>query len=984
MKNLRGLLLGSAALALLPAASALAQEDVIVVTGIKGSLKQSLDVKREAEQVVDAISAEDVGKFPDTNLAESLQRITGVAIDRSGGEGQFITVRGLGPEFNVVTLNGRILATDNPGREFSFDVLSSDVLQRAEVYKTATPNLQSGGIGSLVNIVTARPLDAGTSFTLNAAGLYDTLREEFSPQFSGVASWENDAGTVGFLIGASYSDRKSQEDSSFTNGFALRTGDQTVAAPESSTGLDATDLGALPDGARVQQQVVHRRDIQERERLTINATGQFSDGDRFTLTVDGLYTSFDVNSFATEFSGFFSPPFIDPVVDANGTVVSFSRPGEDFLARNPLLNVPDAATTVTPLDANVGLSQNDNVINAPNDRDAETYAFGGNLDYDLSDNFNANLDVAYSRATRTSVNPFVVIGALAPSSPLIELSNDDGISTISNIVGATDTSIQRLHFVNVNRTEVEDTVFQAKFDGTWTIDKGILRDIAFGAFFTDREKIQDTFDNFSPTQGADVFCAFCGYNVAPQSTGFLSPFSFDGFLDGVSGANTVPPEILGFSFADAFAQLNDTASINDPARNGLSTTEDPDGNPVTDFADSARGLNNADLIARRDAAGGSIFGFYEPEFNPGASFQVEETVYAAYFNTQWGGDFNGDLPWSANLGFRVAITETNSTGVDQPVIEFRESDGDTQLAPVFGPATTVSIENRYVNFLPSFNLKVEPTDNTVVRLAYSETVTRPTLTELGVANSFGGRSNAPTSTGGNPFLEAFEATNYDVSFEYYFGDTGFIGIAGFHKEFENFIESQTLPVAGVVVIPAGNVGNTTGMDLPVDVTFQDTRDRNGETGSITGFEAAFQTSFENLPAPWDGLGTQLNYTYVTSEIDRQEGTPVADCDYNGLSPHSFNATVFYEKGPIQGRVAYNYRDEFLFQCFAEFSEPRQREAFGQFDFSAAYDINDMFQIYAEGINILGADTRDFSRFQNRFLTYSDTGSRYLVGVRAAF
>ncbi|MEL6370926.1 MAG: TonB-dependent receptor [Pseudomonadota bacterium] len=956
MRLLRGFLLSSATVALMPVTNAIAQDeatDEIVVTGIRGSLQQSLDVKRGSEQVVDAISAEDVGKFPDTNLAEALQRITGVAIDRSGGEGQFITVRGLGPEFNAVTLNGRTLATDNPGREFSFDVLSSDVLQRAEVYKTSTPNLQSGGIGALVNIVTARPLETGTSFSANAAGLYDTLRDEFSPQFSGVGSWRNDDATIGFLLGASYSNRRAQEDSSFTNGFALRTGDTTIAAPESSAGLTMADLGELPDGARVQQQVVHRRDVQDRERLTINATGQISDGDRFTFTLDGLYTSFDVDSFATEFSGFFSPPFIDPQLDENGTVISFSRPGEDFLARNP-----DLAGVTGP-------SQNDNVINAPNDRDAETFAIGGNFDWDLTSAFNAELDIAYSRATRESVNPFVVLGALAPASPLIESVSNDGISTITNIVGATDTSIQRLHFVNVTRTEVEDEIFEAKFNGTWTIDRGFLQDISFGGFFTDREKGQDQFDNFSPTQGAGIFCAYCGYTVDFDDS-ILSEFSFDGFLDGVDGANTVPAATLTSSFEAAFAALNDPANIADPNRTGRST------------------IGDDELLARQAAAGNSIFGFFEPDFNPAASFAVDETVYATYFNTQWGGDFDGELPWSANLGFRVAITETTSTGVDQPVIEFRESVGDTQLSPIFGPATTVSIDNRYVNFLPSFNLKVEPTENTVVRLAYSETVTRPTLTELGVANSFGGRSNAPTSTGGNPFLEAFESTNYDVSFEYYFGDTGFFGIQGFHKEFDNFIESQTLPVPGVVVIPAGNAGNTTGADLPINVDFQDTRDRNGETGSITGVELAFQMAFESLPAPWDGFGTQLNYTYVTSEIDRQEGTPVADCDYNGLSPHSFNATGFYEKGPLQARLSYNYRDEFLFQCFSNFSEPRQREAFGQLDFSTAFDINDNFQVYAEGINITGSDTRDFSRFSNRFLTYSRTGSRYLVGVRAKF
>jgi len=744
----------------------------------------------------------------------------------------------------------------------------------------------------------------------------------------------------------------------------LRAGDQTIDAPESSTGLDATNFGTLPAGARLQQQVVHSRDVQDRERLTINGTAQFAPTDNFTFTADGLYTRFDIESFATQFSGFFGPPFINPIVDANGTVVSFSRPGDDFLARNPLLNVPNAGTTPDPNDANVGLSQNDNVITS-NNRLAETIAFGGNFDWDVNEAFNAKLDISYSRATRDGTNPFVVLGALAPASPLIELSNDDGISTITNIVGATDRSIQRLHFVNVNRTEVEDEVFEAKFDGTWSVDRGPLREIGFGAIFTDRSKTQDVFDNFSPTQGAGIFCAFCGYTVA-FDTSILQEFAFDGFLDGVSGAETVPPAILNATFADAFAQLNDPTNIADPNRSGRST------------------LSDADLLARQAAAGDSIFGFFEPEFNPGASFAVDETIYATYFNSTWGGDFGGELPWSANAGFRVAITETASSGVDQPVIEFRESVGDTQLSPIFGPSTPVTIENRYVNFLPSFNLKVEPTDNTAVRLAFSETLTRPTLTELGVANSFAGRSNAPTSTGGNPFLESFESTNYDVSFEYYFGDTGFIGLAGFHKEFDNFIESQTLPVPGTVVIPVGNVGNTTAADLPVDVTFQDTRDRNGETGSISGVEVAFQTTFETLPAPWDGFGTQVNYTYVTSEIDRQEGTPVSDCDYNGLSPHSFNISGFYEKGPIQARLAYNYRDEFLFQCFSDFSEPRQREAFGQLDFSAAFDVNDNFQVFAEGINLLDSDTRDFSRFQNRFLTFSDTGSRYLIGVRGSF
>ena len=985
------MIIGASVAALMYSGSAIAQDasetgetadertlQTVTVKGIRGSLKASLDVKRDSNQIVDAVSAEDVGKFPDSNVAESLQRITGVAIDRSGGEGQFITVRGLGPEFNTVLLNGRTIATDNDGREFSFDVLSSDIIQRAEVFKTATPNLQSGGIGSTVNIVTARPFDRpGQSFTASVAGTYDTLREEASPDLTAVGSWTNEDRTFGFLLGASYSDRAIQEDSSFTNGYALRSGDDSVPFPVTSTGLvdiapsddpavadppglnGPTDaIQPLAEGARVQQQVVHSRDIQDRERLTINGAAQFRPNDRLTFTLDGLYSEFDVQSFATQFSGFFSPPFIDPVIAQNGTVTSFSRPGQDFAANNPAIA------------GLVGLSQNDNVVTS-NNRLAETYQIGGNVEWEFSDSLTFEFDVSASNAQRDGTNPFIVIGALAPTSPLIELPNDNGISTITNLSGLTDTSIQRLHFVNVDRNVVEDDVLEFQGHGKWEIDRGPLAAIGFGASYTDREKTRDNFTNFSPTQGGDIFCAYCGYNVALQNPGILSPFSFDGFLSGVAGSGQVPSQILGFSIADAFAELNDTANITDPNRNGLTGAD--------------RAANDADLIARRDAAGNSVFGFYTPEFNPGGSFGVEEEITSFYANSEWEGDFGGDLPWAANFGFRLARTELVSSGFDQPVLLFRETPGDTQLLVDFGPTTAVSVENDYINFLPSANVKLEPTEDTVLRFSYSQTVTRPTLTALGVNNTFGGRSNAPTSGGGNPQLEAFESSNWDASFEWYFDDVSYFSIAGFYKDFENFLEEGVLTVPGQVEIPVGNQQNLDGpAPILVDVDFQDRRTRNGETGSITGLEIAYQRTFEQLPEPWDGLGAAANYTYVTSNIDRAEGTAAVDCDYNGLSPHSFNVSGFYEKDGISARLAYNYRDEFLFECNSDFSEPRNREAFGQLDFSASYDVNDTFQIFFEGINITDEDTRDFSRFENRFLTYSDTGSRYQLGVRASY
>lgn len=217
--------------------------DDIVVTGIRASLRSSVAIKRNADNIVDSIAAEDVGKFPDNNVAESLQRITGVAIDRSGGEGQFITVRGLGPEFNTVLVNGRIMATDNDGREFSFDVLSSNMIQRTDVYKTSLPQLQEGGIGATVNVVTARPLDGRSGFHLSAAagGIYDTLAKKLSPDLSAVGSWTTQDKTFGVVLSGSYTNRRSQNDNVNIGGWIL--GPQgTINAPATATGLTADAL----------------------------------------------------------------------------------------------------------------------------------------------------------------------------------------------------------------------------------------------------------------------------------------------------------------------------------------------------------------------------------------------------------------------------------------------------------------------------------------------------------------------------------------------------------------------------------------------------------------------------------------------------------------------------------------------------------------------------------------------------------------------
>jgi iron complex outermembrane recepter protein len=891
--------------------------DEIVVTGIRGSLQRSQDLKRNSDQIVDAISAEDVGKFPDANIAESLQRITGVSIDRSGGDGQFISVRGLGPEFNNVLVNGRTLATDNPGREFSFDVLSADLIQKSEVYKSSQANLQEGGIGATVNISTPRPFDfKDTKFSFAAGGIYDTLAKKFSPDVKGTFTTQNADQTLGILVSMSYLKRKSQRDFVDINGFIR--GDETVInAPATAAGLGIASVGTLRN-VDIARNLNYNRAEEQRERFVSTVAFQMRPADNVLITLDGLYSKFDVKAPRTFFAGFFTPPFINPTVNSNGTVTGFNRPGSQFLAANPLL-----------VAGGLALSQNDNVVTS-DDRFTSTYQIGYNLKWDATDNLAVELDYGRSRAKRRALNPFVVVGSLATTAPRFDLNQTaGGLPLFTNLGNITDPSLQRLHFAQITDRKVQDTTDEFQLNVNWKSDGAFLKSLGAGAYYLDRNKT-----NTVANTGSEAFCAYCGYNV-PVNPALITPYTLNNFLSGVAGSGSVPRTFFTFDPYAVLAYASLPSTLNTPGRQP--------------------GSGPADTAALLALAGG----VYTPRDRPGEGLNVTEKVTAGYVTAGFGGE-----KWSGNVGVRVVNTKTTSLGFQAPVLNVTTLPGDDNLQFTFGPPVPVSVKNEYTDILPSANVKLDVNDETVLRFAVSKTVTRPTLTSLGTDNTYQGRTTAALSGGGNPLLKPFKSWNFDLSAEYYLGRTSFISAAVFHKRFSNFLESQTL-------------------DRPLfGFTFKDTRTRNGEKGSITGAELGGQYAFDG--GFLDGFGVTGSYTYVTSNVKRATGSAALDCGYNGLSKHSLNVSTFYEKGPVQARVTYNWRDKFLRQCFADQGRPSNRAAYGQADFSLGYQLTDNFQIYAEGNNVLGAKTRDFSVIPERFLLLQDIGSRYNFGVRAKF
>ncbi|MEH3103603.1 MAG: TonB-dependent receptor [Sphingomonas phyllosphaerae] len=908
-----------------PAAPA-AGED-IVVTGIRASLSSSAQVKRDANQIVDSITAVDVGKFPDANIAESLQRITGVAIDRSGGEGQFITVRGLGPEFNTVLVNGRVMATDNSGREFSFDVLSSNMIQRTDVFKSPVPELQEGGIGATVNIVTARPLEGRGGFHAAAqiGGIYDRSRDRITPDLAATVSYANPDKTFGVLLAGSYTKRQSQTDQIAVDGWINGRPDivQTIGGvPTLITGSDPRY--PVTGNANLPQSVYYQRAQEERERINLSGAVQFRPTDTLEITVDGIYSRFNISGVTRRLDNFMAAPYFEPTFDSSNTATGLTMLGRDFIAANPQFLADNPGLTNNGVNAKV-----DHVYNTMNRR-SDSYQIGGNIKWNPTDNVELRFDASTTGANRTSPNAYLVYGALLPYSYQFSLDGGKGIPSISydnSIINNPD--LMRLHYMGIDANRTRDRGSEYHFDSKWTVDGSILRNVTLGGSYTERRKINRQFNN------SDTSCTYCGYQV-PIASGLLQPYEWGDLL---GGGQNIPPSLFQVDPEAFLAYLNDPATLSIPS-NGRTPAE------------------QAAFAAQVQALPGGPFGVRE---QLRGTVNVQERLTAGYISMQFGGE-----RWTGNAGVRVIRTQVLSSGFDTPVTGIANTPGDDTLQYSYGPATAIAVRSSYVNALPSANIKYNLTEKLIARGAFSQTITRPTLTDLGVNNDYGGRIAVPLSSGGNPSLLPFRSTNYDLSLEWYLSRVSYISVGGFYKDLSDFLELQTLPVERF-----GRI-------------YQDTRTRNGQSGTIKGVEVGGQYSFDALGGFVGGFGLTGNYTYVASTAERDQTLADFQCGYNGLSPHSANGSVFYEKYGISARVSYNWRSDYLRNCRDSQSRPRNRSSYGQLDFNVSYDLTPNFQVYVQGVNVTNQFIDEWSVIKERYLLQQETGARYNFGVRAKF
>ncbi|MDH7973669.1 TonB-dependent receptor [Sphingomonas sp. AR_OL41] len=1006
--------------------------DEVVVTGIRASLERSIAIKRDSTGIVDAISAEDIGKFPDTNLAESLQRITGVSINRRNGEGADVTVRGFGPQYNLVTLNGRQLAATeqttvggdesadfnrNNSRSFDFSNLASEGVRTLEVYKTSRAQVPSGGIGATINVVTRRPLDAresGFNGTIGAKAVYDMSTNDcvscgshVTPEVSGLASWSNPDQTFGISLFGSYQKRNFSNVSATSNGWNITTlaqfldpanGNVNAATKINNAPTNANTLVARPNDFR------YHFGEGTRERLNGQAVMQFKPTETLDITADVLYARNKLAERRSDEANWFNRPFDVVTFDSGHSVATTTYLHE----------------VITGETKDAGFEQQYRA------QKSELYDFGLNAKWDVTDRFRLTLDGHIGKSNSTPNNPNGMSSTLvAISSPTlaahsVDYSNGFPVQTVTFVDPATTSASHPVVKGNGNgvldvgdlgsqvgrqvATTLSQRIKEIRLDAGWDLGGGSRFD--FGADYrtTDTHATQTSYYQTLGDWG----------NAQPRDVNAIAP-------------GIVQPFCLVCAFHD-----NNTMATGD----GLKAFR----------AQDPTALYNA--LSSFYAAKGS-----PSSINGFADDRVKEDIFAAYGQVTWKGEI-GDHKASLVAGVRFEKTTVHANSLQAIPIDIRWQSDNDFTTDVSSTYQAVTDNGRYTNFLPGMDFQIELKRNLIGRFSFGRTISRPDFGNLFASISVGTPNDATAVGGqaggssGNANLQPLISDNLDLSLEYYFKPDSYISLGVFDKRVHNFIGNSVVQrnLFGLRDPSSGAAGSRSGsakaalQGLGADITdvnlftmtallqqtgslaaatatfsanynpatralnqafvdstlaavdiianandplfnFNVNTPVNNKDAEIYGFEIAGQYFFGN-----SGFGVSAAYTLVRGNvgIDVAADPNVNQFALVGLSDTA-NATLIYDKNGISARLSYNYRAKFLSRANRDgFHSPEFTAPYSQVDLNISYDVTPHLALSFEGINLNKEGVRTYGRSPNQIWLVQEGQRRFLFGARYRF
>jgi TonB-dependent receptor len=896
----------------------------IVVTGIRASQRQSINIKRNAINAVDAIASEDLGKMPDQNVAESLQRVPGITIDRNRGVGNGVTVRGLGPQFNTVTVNGRVIATDGAGREFNFDILPSELIAGASVFKSPQANLNGASIGATVDIRTLRPLDQSSGF--NGGGSlranYDDMSNKKTPSGAAYLTWKSDSGRFGASVVVSYDDKNERTDN-FSVGASSypRSFDDGYYGSVGAAG-GATCVGSVTNGAcapridtskvtlfrnvDMYHNFVNQVEFDHRKRLGINGTVQYKATDNLLITVDGLLSHvndhYHGSGIVPDFSG---GTLVNQVVEG-GTNTT-----EIINGQAQTVHVGGTAVSETFHDGTV----DEIVENRP--QKSTTYLIGMNAKWSNGP-FTLALDLDASRAKYKDPDGLFTTVRLKHMDYTYDRRTGSPIAqfTLSNpnyANAATDVDHRLAHYVGPEGQIRDDRLKEAHLDGSWAGDQVT----AYGGLgYSHRSK--KTIGFLEPN-----VCAYCGSDV-PLPSSLFTPTTFN-FFNGGKGGNTA-------NWVDYDTDKLVQTMI------GLNSTANP-------------ALHSGDFLPITQ--------------DPAGSSSVKEKVALGYLMFEFKGDL-GELPLAINAGARFEDTNFTSSGFGQTVVSAKPN-GTGQNIIVLSPVSPVSFSGHYTDILPSINARLSLTPKLILRAAASRVISRPTLTDLSSAQTITSNPGNERISRGNPNLLPFRASQAETGLEWYYNPDSVVSATLFYKAIDSFItrgvSTQTVDQVTFIV------------DQPV----------NGKGATVKGLELNYRTVFKFLPGLLDGLGTQLSYTFTDSNADYANAAKqAAHYSLAGLSKNSYSIVAFYEKGPIQLRASYTWRSKYLFTPQTQTGVPEFVDSYSQLDAGVQVSLTKNVILTADATNLTNSNEFHYANVIGNTQEYRSVGRRYSAGVRVRF
>jgi TonB-dependent receptor len=998
-----GAMCGQSAFAANDTAATKPDANTVIVVGQRAALESAANIKKNSDEIVDSVVADDIGKLPDKSVTEVLQRVAGVTIDRTmnvpdplqsvhdginhfAAEGTGVSVRGM--SYVRSELNGRDSFSANGGRSLSFEDVPPELMAGVDVYKNPSAEQIEGGIGGLVNLRTALPFDfKGAKGALSVEESRSQLRGKNSPSFSGLLSnrWKTGFGEFGALVDLAHSRIDTRSDGIQISPYIARTnavtGDTSGAKRWISNGGSWTT-----------------NDF-ERERDGLYGALQWK---KDTLSSNLTYFRSKYDMHTSEYS---------LSAGANPATIMLD-PSAVFDDRGVL----QAGLIRAPKDPGVGFGTQ----TRSSGRKSDTRDVSWNLQWRANDRWVFKGDLQHTRATTYGYDNLVGLGGYMPKEG-VDLRTSPPTLTFDDADRAFLANPNNYYWSSTQEHRDEAVAAQnaARLDARFIFDSPVLNDLRFGVRFTNRSA--DTRATHGNNQWHEITAPWAvgndgwqpfsklAYLSDPRFAGDkVGPMSFNNFF---GGRTAMPPSVV-------VANMSLT-----------------DGAPPPGFAQ----LHNMVKVLCNGTCSGDALWDYAKFGDPESLNQQHEKTKAAYAQLRFGFDTLG-YPVDGNVGVRVVRTDMSAAGY------LMFSPPDTTRLPgvprIAAMSDRTNFDNKYTNVLPSLNLRMKASDELQFRTAFSKGMTRPDFYQMQTYTTLSQNVHTHTDkatnatildgvdyTGngvGNPMLKPTRSNNLDLTAEYYFGHGGQLTLALFNKRLSDIIIGKT---------SFTTLNDSTGQ--PHD--FAVTSPVNGATGRANGAEIGYQQYFDKLPGLLSGLGVSANYTYIDSRQDL--GKPLAQvwctpqdqgnallardlsgCDTDGhllnvgnvpmtgMSKNAFNVALLYDRGPVSARVAYSWRSKYLQavnaygtnggdgidanpaspkfgqQYSVQYALPTWGGAYGQVDASLQYKFTDNLNLSLQATNLTSALYKQYMQqgigMMERGAFY--TGRRYSVRMAYSF